>query len=41
MDFRQIRYFIAIAERGSLSAASETIHIAQPALSTQIANLEA
>jgi LysR family transcriptional regulator, nitrogen assimilation regulatory protein len=41
MDFRQIKYFIAIAERGSLSAASETIHIAQPALSTQIANLEA
>jgi LysR family transcriptional regulator, nitrogen assimilation regulatory protein len=41
MDFRQIRYFIAIAEKGSLSAASDAIHIAQPALSTQIANLEA
>jgi LysR family transcriptional regulator, nitrogen assimilation regulatory protein len=40
MDFRQIRYFIAIAEKGGLSAASEVIHIAQPALSTQIANLE-
>src|ERR1700761_7515732 len=40
MDFRQIRYFIAIAERGGLSAASEVVHIAQPALSTQIANLE-
>jgi LysR family transcriptional regulator, nitrogen assimilation regulatory protein len=41
MDFRQIRYFIAIAEKGGLSAASEVVHIAQPALSTQIANLEA
>jgi LysR family transcriptional regulator, nitrogen assimilation regulatory protein len=41
MDFRQIRYFIAIAEQGSLSAAADAIHIAQPALSTQIANLEA
>jgi LysR family transcriptional regulator, nitrogen assimilation regulatory protein len=40
MDFRQIRYFIAIAEKGSLSAAADAIHIAQPALSTQIANLE-
>jgi LysR family nitrogen assimilation transcriptional regulator len=40
MDFRQIKYFIAIAEQGSLSAASEVIHIAQPALSTQISNLE-
>jgi LysR family nitrogen assimilation transcriptional regulator len=40
MDFRQIKYFIAIAEQGSLSAASDVIHIAQPALSTQISNLE-
>jgi LysR family transcriptional regulator, nitrogen assimilation regulatory protein len=40
MDFRQVKYFIAIAEQGSLSAASEVIHIAQPALSTQISNLE-
>jgi LysR family transcriptional regulator, nitrogen assimilation regulatory protein len=40
MDFRQIKYFIAIAEHGSLSAASDVIHIAQPALSTQTSNLE-
>jgi LysR family nitrogen assimilation transcriptional regulator len=40
MDLRQIRYFIAIAEKGGLSAASEVVHVAQPALSTQIANLE-
>src|ERR1700743_1380489 len=40
MDFRQIRYFIAIAEKGGLSAASEVVHVAQPALSSQIANLE-
>src|ERR1700743_2344147 len=40
MDFRQIRYFIAIAEKGGLSAASQVVHVAPPALSTQIANLE-
>lgn len=40
MDLRQIQYFIAIAERGALSSASAFIHIAQPALSAQLAKLE-
>ena len=40
MDLRQIHYFVAIAERGSISAASACIHIAQPALSAQLAALE-
>jgi LysR family nitrogen assimilation transcriptional regulator len=40
MDFRQIKYFMAVAERRSFTAASEAVRIAQPALSTQIANLE-
>lgn len=41
MDFKQLRYFIAIADAGSLLRASERINIAQPALSVQLANLEA
>jgi LysR family nitrogen assimilation transcriptional regulator len=40
MDLRQIQYFIAIAERGSISSASAFIHIAQPALSAKLAALE-
>jgi len=40
MDMKQITYFIAIAERGSISAASTAVRIAQPALSAQISNLE-
>jgi len=40
MDLRQIHYFVAIAERGSISAASAYVHIAQPALSAQLARLE-
>jgi DNA-binding transcriptional LysR family regulator len=41
MDLKQITYFIAIAEKGSISAAAAHVRIAQPALSAQIANLEA
>ena len=40
MDIKQLKYFIAIAEEGSLSAASARLHVAQPALSHQLANLE-
>ena len=40
MELRQIHYFIAIAEKGAISAASAHIHIAQPALSAQLASLE-
>lgn len=40
MDFRQLRYFTAIVECGSLSKASRQLFIAQPALSQQIAKLE-
>lgn len=41
MDLRQLRYFIAIAESGSLSEAARRLHIVQPALSQRLAALEA
>lgn len=40
MEIRQLRYFLKIAEIGSFSKASIALHIAQPALSQQIAQLE-
>ena len=41
MDLRQLRYFVAIADCGSLSKAGERLRVAQPALSIQLASLEA
>jgi LysR family nitrogen assimilation transcriptional regulator len=41
MRFRQLCYFCKIVECKSFSRAPSTIHIAQPALSQQIAELEA
>ena len=41
MQYRQLYYFVKIVEAGSFSQAARTIHIAQPALSQQIAELEA
>lgn len=40
MDIRQLRYFARIVELGSLTKASRTLHVAQPALSQQVAKLE-
>jgi LysR family nitrogen assimilation transcriptional regulator len=40
MELRQLRYFIGASEAGSLLKASTRLHIAQPALSQQIAALE-
>jgi DNA-binding transcriptional LysR family regulator len=40
MDFRQLRTFSCVAELGSLSKASDTLRVAQPALSRQIKLLE-
>lgn len=40
MELRQLRYFVAIAERGSFSKAAERVFVAQSALSHQIAQLE-
>ncbi len=40
MELRQLRYFVTIVERGSLSKASLALNIAQPALSTHVRSME-
>lgn len=40
MNLRALRYFVAIANAGSLTAASDVLAIAQPALSRQLRDLE-
>lgn len=40
MDIRQLRYFVKIVELGSMTAASQALHIAQPSLSKHVSNLE-
>lgn len=40
MELRQLRYFVAIVDHGSLSRAARVLHIAQPALTQQIQQLE-
>lgn len=40
MNLRQLHYFVGVVDAGSISRAALSLHIAQPALSQQIANLE-
>ena len=40
MNIRQLEYFIAIVDKGSVTSAARELHVAQPALSQHIANLE-
>lgn len=40
IDLRQLRYFVAIVEHGSFSRAAQFLHVAQPALSLHVRNME-
>jgi LysR family transcriptional regulator, transcription activator of glutamate synthase operon len=40
MELRQLKYFLAIAECGSMSSAAESLHVSQPSLSVSLRNLE-
>jgi len=40
MDVRQLRYFVSIAELGSVSAAAHRLGVAQPSLSQHVKHLE-
>jgi len=40
LDLRQLKYFVKIVEQRSMSRASVELHVAQSALSAQIATLE-
>ena len=41
MELRQLRYFVAVADTQSMSAAARKLHVVQSAISHQVANLEA
>jgi len=40
MELRQLRYFVAVVNSGSLTRAASLVHIVQPALSQQMGQLE-
>lgn len=40
MDLRDLRYFVTVADCGSILAASEQLHIAQPSVSVRVKGLE-
>lgn len=40
MEFRQLKYFVTVAEEGTISGASRKLNLAQPAISSAIKKLE-
>ena len=40
MDIKQLRYFVAVVEAKSFSRAAQKLHVAQPALSLHVRNME-
>ena len=40
MNFKQLEYFAAVADEGSISGAARELHVAQPPVSRQLALLE-
>ena len=40
MDVRTLRYYVGVVQNGSISRASEHLHITQPALSHALKDLE-
>ena len=40
MEIRVLRYFLAVAREGNITAAANTLHLTQPTLSRQLHDLE-
>ena len=40
MELRHLRYFVALAEAWNFTKAATRLHVAQPALSSQVSDLE-
>lgn len=40
MELRTLRYFLAVAEHGSVTAAADVVHVTQPSLSRQLRGFE-